>query len=110
MYVSVYMINTGKEFVRTLRDEIRKFGAMDKLTSDGAQAEVSNKVRNVLQCSSRTGSWNPTTSNRTVRNVTSKISRGSPTECWVLNRLGAPSQAWYGTLPYHKSYIRNRMA
>ena len=37
------------EFVNTLNDVIRKNGAMDKLTSDRAQVEVSKKVKDILR-------------------------------------------------------------
>jgi hypothetical protein len=37
----VYALNTNKEFVNTLEDNIREKGAMDKLISDCAMVEMS---------------------------------------------------------------------
>ena len=45
----VYPVRTDKEFVRTLEDNIRERGAMDKLVSDSAKAETSKWVQNVLR-------------------------------------------------------------
>jgi hypothetical protein len=41
----LYGLKTEKEFVNTLEDTIRKQGAMDKLISDCAKAESSNRVK-----------------------------------------------------------------
>ena len=45
----MYGMKTDKEFVNTLKDNIRKKGAMDKLISDRAKAEVSNQVQEILR-------------------------------------------------------------
>ena len=42
-------MKSDKEFVYTLEDNIRKLGAMDKLLSDRAQLEISNKVLDILR-------------------------------------------------------------
>ena len=42
-------MKSDKEFVYTLEDNIRKRGAMDKLISDRAQVEISNKVLDILR-------------------------------------------------------------
>ena len=49
LYTSVYGMKTTHEFVNTLQDTIRKHGAMDRLISDRAQVEVSNKVLDLLR-------------------------------------------------------------
>ena len=38
-----------KQFVNTLEENIRKRGAMDKLISDSAQSEMSNRVKDILR-------------------------------------------------------------
>jgi hypothetical protein len=48
-YVAVYGCKSNAEFARTLEDEIRKRGAMDKLVTDRAQAEISKKVKDILR-------------------------------------------------------------
>ena len=40
---------TDGQFVNHLEDEIRKWGAMDKLMSDKAQSETSKKVLDILR-------------------------------------------------------------
>ena len=45
LVADVYGLKTDKEFVNTLEDNIRERGAMDKLISDCAKAEMSNRVK-----------------------------------------------------------------
>ena len=45
----MYGMSTDKEFVNTLEDNIRKRGAMDTLVSDGAQVEISRRVKDILR-------------------------------------------------------------
>ena len=49
LVTDVYRMKSDKEFVHTLEDVIGKRGAMDKLISDRAQVEVSNKVLDILR-------------------------------------------------------------
>ena len=49
LHTSVYGMKSEKEFPATLQDTIRKHGAMDKLISDHAQFEISNKVLDILR-------------------------------------------------------------
>ena len=48
LVADVYGLKTDKEFVNTLEDNIRERGAMDKLISDCAKAESSNRVKQIL--------------------------------------------------------------
>ena len=43
----IYGMHSDAEFVNTLNDEIRKRGAMDTLTNDRAQAEISKRVQDI---------------------------------------------------------------
>ena len=45
----VFGLRNKRDFINTLNDVIRKRGAMDKLVSDRAQVEISDKVRDVLR-------------------------------------------------------------
>ena len=54
-------MRSGKQFVNTLEDNIRRCGAMDKLISVSAKNEISHKVKDILM-------------NR----------RGAPAHCWLL--------------------------
>ena len=48
-YIGIHGCKTDKDFCRTLEDEIRKRGAMDKIVTDHAKAEISKKVQEVLR-------------------------------------------------------------
>jgi len=48
LVADVYGMKSDKQFVDTLEDNIHKRGAMDKLISDSAQVEISNKVKDFL--------------------------------------------------------------
>ena len=41
-------MKTDKEFLKTLEDDITKRGAMDKLISDSAHSEISNRAKDTL--------------------------------------------------------------
>jgi hypothetical protein len=49
LVADVYGLKTDKEFVNTLEDNIRERGAMDKLISDCAKAEMSIRVKDILR-------------------------------------------------------------
>ena len=86
-------MKTTKEFVNTLQDTIRKHGAMDRLISDRAQVEVSNKVLDLLR-NYVIGDWqskphfqhqNPAERRyQDVKRITNTL----------LDRTGAPSETW----------------
>ena len=48
MVCDVYPMQTDKQFVHVLQDNIRRRGAMSKLISDRAQVEISKKVQDIL--------------------------------------------------------------
>ena len=47
LVADAYPMTTRKQFVNTLEDNIRRRGAMDKLLSDSAKTEISNKVMDI---------------------------------------------------------------
>ena len=49
LVADAYPMKSGKQFVNTLEDNIRRQGAMDKLLSDSAKTEISNKVMDILR-------------------------------------------------------------
>ena len=49
LVADAYPMKRGKQFVNTLEDNIRRRGAMDKLLSDFAKTEISNKVMDILR-------------------------------------------------------------
>ena len=48
LVAKVYPMKSGKQFVHTLEDNIRR-GAMDKLLSDSVKTEISNKAMDSLR-------------------------------------------------------------
>ena len=91
----VYPMQSSKQFVNTLDDNIRFRGSMIKLISDYAQVEISNKVKDILRMYHRS-SWhsepyhqyqNPSEWRyRTIKAWTNTILNrtGAPTNCWLL--------------------------
>jgi septum formation inhibitor MinC len=49
LVADVYGLKTDKEFVNTLEENIREWGAMDKFISDCAKAEMSERVKQILR-------------------------------------------------------------
>ena len=49
LVTDVYGMKSDRDFVNTLQDNIRKRGAMQKLISDRAQVEISNKVLDIMR-------------------------------------------------------------
>jgi hypothetical protein len=49
LVIEVFGMHNNAEFVNTLEDVIRKRGAMDKLISDSAKVEISNRVLDILR-------------------------------------------------------------
>ena len=49
LVADAYPLKSWKEFVNTVEDNIRRRGAMDKLLSDSAKTEISNKVMDILK-------------------------------------------------------------
>ena len=49
LVADAYLMKSGKQFVNTLEDNIRRRGAMDKFLSDSAKTEISNKVMDILR-------------------------------------------------------------
>ena len=49
LVADAYPMKSGMQFVGTLEDNIRRRGAMDKLLSDSARTDISNKVMDILR-------------------------------------------------------------
>ena len=49
LVADVYPMKSEKQFVNTFEDNIRRWGAMDKLLSDSAKTEISNEVMDILR-------------------------------------------------------------
>ncbi len=89
----VYPLKLERQFVHTLQDNIRERGAMDKLVSDRAKVEISEKVKDVLR-NYRIQEWqsepyhehqNP--SERRYQTLKTCVNN-------ILDRTGAPPSTW----------------
>jgi hypothetical protein len=100
LVADVYGIKTDREFVNTLEDNIRERGAMDKLISDGAKAEMSDRVKEDILRALVIRDWQnePYHQNQNfAENCYATIKAAANR---VLNRSGAPSPLWLLALAY----------
>ena len=99
LVADVYPMKSGKQFVNTLEDNIRRRGAMDKLLSDSAKTEISNKVMDIL----RTYDISNLHSEAYHQNQNPAEWRYRTIKSWtntVMNRSGAPVNCWLLCLLY----------
>jgi len=107
-YVSHSPCNTDAEFAKTLSDEIRQRGAMDTLISDRAQAEISNRIKDILRIyvikdrQSEPHFQHQNYAERGYQEVKKHTN-------WVLNYSGCPLEAWVHVIDY-VLFIMNRTA
>ena len=108
LVADVYPMKSGKQFVNTLEDNIRRRGAMEKLLSDSAKTEISKKVMDNLRAY-HISNWHsePCHQNqnpaewqyRTIKSWTNT----------VMNRSGATANCWLLCMIY-VCYILNHIA
>ena len=91
----VYPMKVGNQNVNTLKDNIRRRGAMEKLLSDSAKTEISKKVMDILRAH-HISNWhsepyhqnqNPAEQRyRTIKSWTNPVMNmsGAPANCWLL--------------------------
>ena len=91
LVAGAYPMKSGKQFVNTLGDNISRRGAMDKLLSDSAKTEISNKVINILRAY-HISNWHSEFYNQNQNPVEWRY---RTIKSWTnigMNRSGAPSQ------------------
>ena len=101
-------MKSGMQFVNTLEDNIRRQGAMDKLLSDSAKTEISNKVMDILRAY-HISNWH---SEPYHQNQNSPEWRYRTIKSWtntVMNRSGAPANCLLLCLIY-VCYLLNHIA
>ena len=91
----VYPMKSGKQFVNTMEDNIRRRGAMDSLLSDSAKTEISKNDMDILRAC-HISNWHsePYRQNqnpaewqyRTLKSWTNTVMTrsGAPANCWLL--------------------------
>ena len=92
-------MKSGKQFVNTLEDNIRRRRAMDKLLSDSAKTEISNKVMDILRAY-HISNWH---SEPYHQNHNPAVWRYRTIKSWtntVMNRSGDPANYWLLCLIY----------
>ena len=108
LVADVYPMKSGKQFVHTLEDNIRRRGAMDKLLSDSAKTEISKKGMDILRAY-RISNWH---SEPYHQNQNPAEWRYRTIKSWtntVMNRSGAPANCWLLHMIY-VCYILNHIA
>ena len=103
-----YPMKSGKQFVNTLEDSIRRREAMDKLLSDSASTEISNKVMDIHRAY-HISNWH---SEPYHQNQNPAEWRYRTIKSWtntVMNRSGAPANCWLLCLIY-VCYLLNHIA
>ena len=103
-----YPMKSGKQFVNTLEDNIRRQGAMDKLLSDSAKTGISNKVMDILRAY-HISNWHSEPCHQ-KRNPAEW--RYRTIKSWTntaMNRSGAPANCWLLCLIY-VCYLLNHIA
>ena len=103
-----YPMKKGKQFANTLEDNIGRRGAMDKLLSDSAKTEISNKVMDILRAY-HISNWH---SEPYHQNQNLAEWRYRTIKSWtntVMNRSGAPANCWLLCLIY-VCYLLNHIA
>ena len=99
LVANAYPMKSGKQFVNTLEDNIRRRGAMDKLLSDSVETEISNKVMDILRAC-HISNWH---SEHYHQNQNPAEWRDRTIKSWtntVMNRSGAPANCWLLYLIY----------
>ena len=94
-----YPMQSSKQFVNSLEDNIRVKGAMSMLMNGYAQVEISNKVKDILRMY-HSRSWH---SEPFHQNQNTSEWRYRTMESWtntILNRTGAPANCWLLYISY----------
>ena len=93
----IFGLKTEKDFITSLHDMIRKREEMNKLISDRAQVEISNKVKDVLRhfCIKDWQSEPHFQHQNAAERRYQDVKRNTNT---VLNIKGAPGEAWFYVL------------
>jgi hypothetical protein len=94
-----YGVKTDKQFVNTLEDNIRERGAPNKLISDRAQVEISNKVLDILR-TLYISAWQSEPHQQQQNLAERRIQTIKTTSNRIMDRTGAPAYTWLLCLLY----------
>ena len=99
LVTDVYSVKSDKQFVNTLEDNIRERGAPNKLVSDRAQVEISNKVLGILR-TLFISAWQSEPHQQQQNPAERRIQTVKTTSNRVMDRTGAPAHTWLLCLLY----------
>ena len=108
LVTDVYPMHSISEFVNTLEDHIRARGAMDRLLTDSAAVEISQKVENFLRAYAIT-SWQSEAYHQHQNPAERRIGTMLNATNNILNHSGAPETMWLLALQY-VCYLYNHLA
>jgi len=108
LFMSVHGMKTDGEFVNALEDEIRKRGAMEKIITDCAKAEISKRVKDILR-NLYIDDYQSEPHHQNQNIAERYIQEAKKHAHWVLNTSGAPPESVMLVLEYI-TYIWNRTA
>ena len=101
-------MKTDGQFVNTLEDVIRKRGAMDMLITDGARAEISKRVLDILRAYA-ISNWQSEPHYQHQNFAENKYGDIKTLINMVLNSTGAPDYTWFLCMQY-VIFIMNHIA
>ena len=94
-----YSIKSTKQFINTLSDNIRKWGAMDTLISDGGKYEISKQVTNLL-CSLFIQDYQSEPYHQHQNKAENRFGLAKHYTNTVMNTSGCPACCWLLCLQY----------
>ena len=97
--VDIYPMQTSKQFVNTLEDNVRFSGAPTKLVSDRAQVEISGRALEFLRVYG-ISSWQSEPHQQHQNYAERKIQQLKQMANTIMDRTGAPPKAWLLCLMY----------
>jgi hypothetical protein len=95
----VYGMKTDKQFVNTLEDNIRRRGAPNRLISDRAQVEISNRVNDILRAYC-IGDWQSEPYHQNQNPAERKYQDVKRMSNVIMDRTGSPAYTWLLALSY----------
>ena len=108
LFIDVYGVKSDKEFPDVLQDIIRERGAMDLLISDGAKAETSMKVRDILRAYAIKERQSEPLQQQ--QNYAERAYRDHKARCTlIMETSGANPNEWL-LINQYRAYIHNRTA
>jgi hypothetical protein len=102
----VYGCKSDAEFAGLLEENIRERGAMDSLISDGAKAQISTKVVDILRMY-RCGNYMSEPEHQQQNFAENRIRTLKDTSNRIMERTGAPGCTWLLCLVYVASLLNH---